>query len=399
MRSIPLTGAVTALVALALTCVCLAQAPARTVDVSTLAELVTAVRDAQPGTTIRLAPGEYRGSLHWPNLRGSEGKPIVIAGRDPANPPVIVGGANGIQLNSPAYVELRNLAFRGATGNGLNIDDSGNPDQPAHHVVLSGLQVRDVGPTGNHDGIKLSGVNDFQIINCVVERWGDGGSAIDMVGCHNSEIVNCSFRHRADIPANGVQTKGGTSNIAVRRCRFEDAGDRGVNIGGSTGREFFRPQSANYEAKDITVEDCTFLGSGAPIAFVGVDGAVVRHNTIYRPRWWVLRILQETQAPDFVPCRNGDFSNNLIVFRMRDLRGVINIGGGTAPGTFKFMGNHWFCEDAPLREVRLGLPVRERIGRYGFDPLFVDPTNGDLTLQPKSPVRNAGVRPPAEQQK
>ena len=41
----------------------------------------------------------------------------------------------------------------------------------------------------------------------------------------------------------------------------------GVNIGGSTGRAYFRPRPEGFEAKDITVEDCTFVGSGA--AFVG----------------------------------------------------------------------------------------------------------------------------------
>ena len=38
-----------------------------------------------------------------------------------------------------------------------------------------------------------------------------------------------------------------------------------------------------------------------PVAFVGVDGATVRHNTIYRPRRWGLRILQENRAAGLRP--------------------------------------------------------------------------------------------------
>ena len=172
----------------------------------------------------------------------------------------------------------------GATGNGINIDDGGSPDTPAHHVVLRGLVVRDIGPTGNRDGIKLSGVDDFRVEGCTVERWGDRGSGIDMVGCHRGEVVGCTFRHGDRQGDNGVQAKGGSGEIMIRRCRFEHAGQRAVNLGGSTGLAYFRPRPQGYEAKDITVEDCTFVGSMAPVAFVGVDGAAVRHNTIYRPR-------------------------------------------------------------------------------------------------------------------
>jgi hypothetical protein len=89
----------------------------------------------------------------------------------------------------------------------------------------------------------------------------------------------------------------------VRNCTFINAGQRGVNLGGSTAMKVFRPLGAKYEAKDITVEGCRFVGSLSPVAFVGVDGAVVRYNTIYQPERWVVRILQETTEADFVPSR------------------------------------------------------------------------------------------------
>src|SRR5262249_8299152 len=155
-----------------------------------------------------------------------------------------------------------------------------------------------IGPKGNRDGIKLSGLEDFTVQDCVLERWGDGGSGVDMVGCHRGRIADCTFRQGG---ADAVQAKGGTAGIRVEHCRFEDYGERGINIGGSTGLEFFRPPlktfptDGRYEARDIRVEENLFVGGMAPVAFVGVDGAVVRRNTIYRPQRWALRILQETR--------------------------------------------------------------------------------------------------------
>jgi hypothetical protein len=167
--------------------------------------------------------------------------------------------------------------------------------------------------------------------------------------------------------AHGPQTKGGSSQITIRRCWFDDAGSRAVNLGGSTGRAYFRPPGALYEAKEIVVEGCTFVGSMAPIAYVGVDGAVVRYNTIYRPQTWVVRILQETRDPGFARCRNGRFEHNLIVFRQSDIRTFVNVGPGTAPETFQFSNNFWYCEDRP-EDSKPQLPVPEQDGVYGRDP-------------------------------
>jgi len=370
---------------------------ARTVRVQTSDELRKAVAEARPGTTVLLAPGRYRGGLVFNDLKGAKGKPIVIAAEDSENLPVIEGGNSCLHLTDPQYVELRQLVFTGARINGLNIDDGGTYSTPAQHVVLSGLLVRDNGAKGNHDGIKLTGLDDFRIENCTVERWGKNGSGIDLVGCHRGVIVDSKFREGDKVFGNAVQTKGGSSNITISRCRFEDAGGRAINIGGSTGLAYFRPKAQGYEAKDIVVEDCTFIGSMASIAFVGVDGATVRHNTIYRPTRWVMRILQENQQPSFVPCRNGRFTSNVVVFRSDELKTAVNLGPSTAPQTFQFEKNFWYCIDRPDKSQRsIQLPVPELDGRYGTDPQFIAADKGDLRVSKSGPASKVGPRPKSD---
>lgn len=368
-------------------------APAPTpvvVRVRDTGQLRRALSSATPGTQILLAPGTYDGGLHVTGVEGAEGRPIVVAAADPRNPPVISGGGTGLHLVQPAHLELRDLVVTGARSNGINIDDGGTFATPAHHIVLSGLAVRNIGPDGNRDGIKLSGLDHFRVERCTIERWGSGGSGIDMVGCHEGVIEACTFRHGDQEGGSGVQAKGGSRDVTVRRSRFEHAGHRAVNLGGSTGLRFFRPKVQGYEAKGITVEGCVFVGSQVPIAFVGVDGATVRFNTIYRPTAWVLRVLQETRAEGFVPSRNGVFTDNLIVFRSAELRTHVNIGSGTAPETFRFARNLWYCEDNPARS-RPSLPSTETEGVYGKDPGLTDPASGDFGVESGGPAEGIGA--------
>jgi hypothetical protein len=354
-------------------------AVAETVRVQTREELQQAVDAAKPGTKIALAPGNYAGGLSFAGLRGEKERPIVVGAEDPTKPPVIEGGNSCLHLSDPAYVELHDLVFTKGRGNGLNIDDGGSFDTPAEHVVLRGLTVRDIGSDRNHDAIKLSWLVDFRIENCTVERWGKSGSGIDMVGCSRGVVSGCTFREGDKINANGVQIKGGSSDVTIRDCRFENAGGRAINLGGSTGLPYFRPKPQGYEAKDLVVEDCTFVGSMAPIAFVGVDGAVVRHNTFYRPTRWLLRILQENQDPQFAPCRNGQFSNNIVAFRSDESATLVNVGGKTAPETFRFADNLWYCTDVPERTKQMiRLPTPETGGTYGEDPKFKNPAGLDF---------------------
>lgn len=338
------------------------------VSVATPTALRSALAAAKPGTVIRLAPGRYEGGFYARALKGAEGRPIVIEAADAKSPPVLTGGDAGLHLASPAHVELRGLVFQGLKANGLNIDDTAGG--PARHVVLRHLKFKDIGSAGNQDALKLSGVEDFQVLDSTFTGWGTGGgSGIDMVGCHRGLIEGCAFDGTSGVQSNGVQAKGGSSTITIRRNRLAQTGGRGVNLGGSTGAAYFRPPLAegggNAEARDLRVEGNTFTGTMAPIVFAGVDGAVVRFNTLIHPGRWAVRLLQENTGPAFVPCRRGSFTDNRIVFRSDSWSsGGINVGGGTAPDTFTFARNWWHCTDRPDRS-RPQLPVPEIDGAYG----------------------------------
>jgi hypothetical protein len=220
-----------------------------------------------------------------------------------------------------------------------------------------------------------------------------------MVGCGRGTIEGSTFRHEAgSARGSGVQAKGASREVVIRRNRFEHAGSRAVNVGGSTGLAYFRPPLAEwkgdrYEAKDIRVEGNTFVGADTPVAFVGADGAVFRFNTVYVPGRWAMRVLQETREPGFVPCRNVEVTDNVFAFRSDAWsEGGVNAGPGTAPETFRFERNVWFCVDAPQRTRTLvRLPVPEKDGLYGEDPRFRDTAAGDLKLKPGSPAAKAGA--------
>lgn len=352
-----------------------ARAAASDVAVNGPVEFRAAVAAAKPGTRILLAGGVYGGGFHFSSLRGEPGNSIVIAAANAAEPPVFCDANAGIHLSNPAHVELRDLVFTRLAQNGLNIDDGNTAAGPkgAHHITLRGLRISDIGGDGNNDGIKLSGVWDLIVSGCTIERWGTrGGSAVDMVGCHRGLIERNVIRHRSPTPpgCTGVQAKGGTSEVVIRRNHFENAGGRAVNLGGSTGLVYFRPALAPNgvyaEARDLVVEGNVFNGGESAVAFVGVDGAIVRFNTIDRPARWPVRILQETKAPGFVPSRRGQFTDNLII--VDSIRGLeVNVGAGTAPETFIFARNAWYNPVTPERS-RPTLPTPEAEGFYGRDP-------------------------------
>ncbi|MCB9845977.1 MAG: hypothetical protein H6811_08340 [Phycisphaeraceae bacterium] len=362
------------------------------------ASIQRGISEATPGTAVIIHAGTYPGGIFLSDVTGAIDSPIWIGGATGEARPVISGGNTGMQASRTKFVVLHDLEVSGAALNGINFDDGGRVDDPlaAHHLVFRRLFIHDIGSGGNHDGLKLSGLNDYWVIECEFARV-SAGSGIDHVGCHRGMIARCTF---TDMGSNAIQLKGGTEDVEIRWSRFVRAGQRALNIGGSTGLPYFRPPLSqtepNTEARNIRVLANVIQGSVAPIAFVGALDCLVAHNTIIDPDNWILRILQETVSDgqyEFLPCGDNAFVSNLVLFDRSGLSTYLNIGPNTAPETFTFTNNLWYAHDDPARSEPT-LPAEETDGVYGLDPLLADPDSGDVAIPAESPAAGAGRAPP-----
>jgi len=362
------------------------------------ASVARALQDAEPGAAVRIHAGAYPVRISVEDLSGTADAPIWIGGAPGEAKPVISGGSEGMHLTRVRYVIVHDLEVQNATQNGINCDDGGDYDNPdaTRHVIFRNVFIHDIGTGGNQDCLKLSGVNDYYVLDSEFTRCGGdmSGSGVDHVGCHGGLLVGNYFH---DLSANAVQCKGGSEDIELRANRIVNAGERGVNMGGSTSFEYFRPPLSdtepNFEARDIRVVANVIEGGVASLAFVGCVDCLAAHNTLIAPTNWLLRILQETTTSgnyEFLPSSYNTVVNNLVYFDRSDLSTYVNIGPNTAPDTFTFSHNLWYAYDAPAQS-QPNLPVTETGGIVGEDPLLADPSSGDYHLQTGSPAIGQGA--------
>lgn len=253
-------------------------------------------------TRIHLAPGTYAGLGAYENVWRSAESPILISGAlDGTGERVTIvdGGADGrteigtncLRLSNVSYLGIENVHCRNAFPHGMNVDDGSDYTSPTHHIVLRNVYIGNVGlfreteRGTNSDCLKLSGVDDFHIIgsefeNCV---WGE---FIDMVGAHRG-VISASYFH--DKPLNGIQTKGGSSDILITGNVIERVQGRFLQLGGSTGTPYYRPLDAAHPARRIHVianvlrEAGVFAGrSDARSELFSLNGCadcLIAHNT------------------------------------------------------------------------------------------------------------------------
>lgn len=338
---------------------------------------------ALPGDSIIIKSGTYFGEEVINNLEGNEKEWITIMAEEKGKV-FFMKGSDAFHFSDPAYLNIYGLVFGKQTGNGVNIDDGGSFDTPAHHIVFSDCEWTSMDATGNNDELKLSGVIDFTIVNCIFRNGSRGGSFIDMVGCHKGTIERNYFNNGG---SNSIQAKGGSDEIVIKGNKFENGGERGINIGGSTGMQFFRPLGISYEASKIRVWSNVFYGGIVPVAFVGSIDCEVVNNTIIKPEKWVVRILQENRNPGLILCSKSVFRNNIIIFQGGG-RYAVNIGPNTDASSFKFSNNLWFNPD-DLSWAGPETPVKETGSILNDDPLFSD---DQYRLKSSSPAIGKGYQ-------
>ena len=363
---------------------------AKTLEIGTgftYQNLNNAAKDVAPGDTILFHKGQYTGNQFLSNLQGEPSKWIYIT-TSPGDEVIISGGGYSWMLSDPAYIRISGFIFERQTGNGMNIDDAGTFDTPAHNIIIENCIFRDINATGNNDLLKLSGVDSILVSNCLFINGAAGGSMIDMVGCHFSDFRGNIFRNAG---SNCIQTKGGSQNITIERNIFINGGQRSLNIGGSTGIQYFRPQGVDFEASNIFAYSNIFYGSTSPVAFVGAVYSEVINNTIITPDKWVVRILQETTLANFKKCQNNTFANNIVYINNKGIsENGINIGSNTEPETFIFTNNLWYNYENPNWKIPNSSIIHLNT-IFGLNPKLTNISDSVLTLTDSSPAIGMGI--------
>ncbi|WP_307795551.1 right-handed parallel beta-helix repeat-containing protein [Actinacidiphila acididurans] len=213
---------------------------ARTVNVSTAAQLSAALAGAQPGDTIALADGTYSGQFKAA-VAGTSSAPIVLTGSAKAVLTSSGGNGYGLWLDKAPYWQVKGLTVANAN-KGVVMDAS-------PHVTIDGITVHDIGYEGvhfrsgsDHGVIEDSTVHDTGTTH---PEYGEGvyiGSAnsnwdqyAGPTGVDASDYVQVLNNHIGpNVAAEGIDIKEGTHSGVVRGNTLDGTGEQNQNSGDST---------------------------------------------------------------------------------------------------------------------------------------------------------------------
>ncbi|WP_209439714.1 discoidin domain-containing protein [Streptomyces flavochromogenes] len=220
------------------------------VDVSTAGQLQSALANARPGQTIRLAAGEYRGSFVTQQA-GTAAAPITLTGPSSAvlvndgpsgtapSCPVPTAGWDsgyGLWLYGAPYWQLTGFTVK-ESKKGVVLDDS-------PHVTLDGLSVHHVdeeavhfrrssadgvikNSTITHTGLVQAGYGEAVYIGSAGSNWACHGN---QGGVDRSDRVQVlDNRIGPSVAAEHVDIKEGTSDGVIRGNTFDGSGISGSN--------------------------------------------------------------------------------------------------------------------------------------------------------------------------
>ncbi|MFI8356302.1 right-handed parallel beta-helix repeat-containing protein [Streptomyces cyaneofuscatus] len=221
----PLTALLAA--ALATGGLALTAAPAHAaavIDVSTAAQLKSALTTVSPGDTIRLADGTYTGNFKA-TRPGTSGARITLTGSSRAV--LTAGGGYGLHLNGASYWTVHGVTIKGGQ-KGIMADT-------ANGVVIDSVTVHDLDMEGVHfrkssrDGVlKNSRIYDTGQNG---RGMGEGvyvGTANDLSDrSDNAQILNNTIG--PDVRGENVDIKEGTTGARIIGNTFDGNGLTGAN--------------------------------------------------------------------------------------------------------------------------------------------------------------------------
>ncbi len=212
------------------------------VDVSTIDEIFTAMRNAKPGDIIRIASGTYDYSVYQgaqkidTSAEGSADAPIILTAKDPENPPILTGNtdAHGYVLHIKGdYWIIENLKIMNSQ-KGIVLDNS-------NHTIIRNCEVYNTGAEAIaiRDGssnclVKGTYIHDTGTVSPGIGEGIYIGSAKSTTGfdykCDNNVVDGCTFKN---VAAEHVDVKEYTTGTEIFNCTFYGDGMSGQNYAGS----------------------------------------------------------------------------------------------------------------------------------------------------------------------
>jgi len=366
----------------------------------------------KPGDEIILMPGLHRPAT-LQAAQGTAAQPIVIRGLDPNHPSTIQAQGYGIRLFRPGHARITDLIITGAKIHGIFLEgdaevadgEDAEPRDPAGHVTLANITVSNTGPKGLRHAVHVRQLESVRIENCRVEGW--AGSAVELVACNDVTIEGCRFTGREEYgQTTGVRIRAGSDRVNINNCRFIDAGDQGVCLGGDSDLEDFRPQppaeakpASLYEASRVQIMRCTFQNGLCALAFVNCERCTVRNCTILRPRRAVVSIRHEQEDQRFGPTANCVFGSNLITWEAGDLTALTHLAGGAQAGGITLEDNLWWTPGFDEQKEQLGpFPGTEAFPQVtDVDPKLDEGTEAFPQVTDVDPKLDEQLKPTAQE--
>jgi endoglucanase len=252
----------------------IASPPMRTINCSTIQQIVDAMANAQPGDDIVIAAGTYNatnkivdaiGKFNYftGGANGTSANPITLRGASSTNRPILKAadankyGATIMSITGDYWI-VKDIEFT-LGQKGLILDG-------ANHCKLINLSVHTISDEAVHI---RSGSSNNLLQNCQVYNAGEvqpGFGEGIYVGsdqsqhttynpnCDNNIIENCKIG--PNVRAEGIDIKEGTQFTIVRNCTFSGAGISGVNsadafIDVKGGNTFIHNNTFNIDGSTI----------------------------------------------------------------------------------------------------------------------------------------------------
>ena len=338
---------------------------------------------------------------------GLSGKQITIEGESGATVTIDADSVDSycVNLGGKNYITLSNLTFRNSTSSMVrDYDSSGNarydiivndcffydsgsqffwikPDNAGGSV--DGLKFYDnycvvagaygILPDGDGSGNQFTNMEIYrnyfeQTQNEAVRLEWDTGSKV-----YENEIIGCGINNSADIMIAGTSINPEVYN------NFCD------KLVGNTGTENFWA-GGTVTGLQYHNNDCQNAEGGVAIMFSeGIDASFINNNSVYNAK-------QGISFGENAQCLTLTMKNNTF-----DVIGVDgNFSSGNASTYTAIENNLWdenrgFDDNGTARTWTTwqGQGYDSPIGFYE-DPIYVDPSNGDLSLQSTSPCINSG---------